>query len=788
MNLLSQLLNKKEVREYFLTFGIEKHRIRAAISQVSEDGVTLVGSAEKNVASEKDFSEAADMVVTEAEKNLPEGQLVKKVIFSLPINYTHEDKIKNVHLGLLKKICHELELEPFGFIDYPSAISYFFEKEEGSPPTLLLVYISRECLDVTFIRVGKIFQNVTLPLSEKGIIADFENAISQMNSDILPSRIILYDDEENLDSLKENFLKIPWHKQPSFLHTPKIDILPPDKIISALVESTGSSLVKNLQLEHKTFIEELPAEKEKADNLFRENKILPEQPAILINHQKSKEELELDNEHFGFAPTKKDQTRGNTSPSMEKHHIHPEHTAGGDEHKHLLTQVTGREATGIPFHHQAPVPLTKERANALITIPLKQPQNTGAYESDKKKGGQIPASNFPKLPDIPLPVPNLSLGIFVIIFLILGFIAELVYSYIFFPRAEVKLVIYPLQTSGNTDVMFTADSQKVSPDKKNIIALKSVNSESSSEKTIATTGKTRIGDRAKGEVTIYNKTMNSKVLPKGTVISGNNLSFFIDNDAKIASSSETGEGLIFGKSTVPVTAAGIGPEANLAADTQFRFKDFPDTVFSAKNQKPFSGGTSREVDSISKEDRDRLENLLTEELTVKAKQQMLQKLGPDDALIDNGITVEKTSKNFSAEAGEQGKELNLNLTLKVTGLTFDRNDIKALSDNISSAPGSIPDGFIPDKNRFAYQINNSKQDKNGNISASIKLISFYLPELNSAKILNDISGKSYTRAADIIRTYGYIAGVKIVKEQGLSFFNNSLPVNKNRIILSIVNN
>ena len=250
MSIIQSILAKKETREYFLLLAVETHRIRAAICQILANQVVIKGSGDAEFIAGENEVEAADIAISMAEKKLPEGILVEKVIFALPQTFLDQDKIKSEHLDRLKKVSKELSLTPGGFIEYPASISFHLEKEEGSPPTLLLIHITSNQLVFSLLRVGKIQQNIIIPRTSE-ICADFEASFASFATEILPSRIILYDEcgGEKLEELKEELLRFPWNRHSIFLHTPKIEILSAEKVILALIDAAASSFLKSISLQ-----------------------------------------------------------------------------------------------------------------------------------------------------------------------------------------------------------------------------------------------------------------------------------------------------------------------------------------------------------------------------------------------------------------------------------------------------------------------------------------------------------------------------------------------------------
>lgn len=329
-------------------------------------------------------------------------------------------------------------------------------------------------------------------------------------------------------------------------------------------------------------------------------------------------------------------------------------------------------------------------------------------------------------------------------------------------------------------IITTQDSLQ---NRKNYIVAEEISAIVNGERNTTTTGKTKIGEKAKGTITVYNKTLNSKTLPKGAVLQNGSLTFNLDDNTNIASASDTGEGLAYGKTAAKVTSNNIGPESNLSQGSNFTFKDFPENSLSAKNETAFTGGTSREVTSIAKENLDNLEEALTSELMAKAKQELSQKIKNGAVLIDQSLTKEITSKKFSGEAGSEAKEVSLILSLQVTGLSYHLADLISLS---KENPVSVPEGFSVDDSRTGTRITNISNNKNNEIQATAIIYSSFVPTLDLVKIKKDITGKNYQNVADYLKSVDYISGVKIVQINKFPLLPNRLPFNAENITVKVV--
>ncbi len=700
MSLINKILPKKGVEEYLIVLGVEEHRITAVVASISLEKISIVGKGESEFTEGENEIEAADIAISTAEKNISEQILVKNVIFGLPPFFLDQDKIKPEFMDRLKKISKELDLSPQGFIEYPQALSFYLEKKEESPPTLLLLCVGRNNLTCSQIRVGKVERNITVERSST-LYSDFEKIMSSFSSEILPSKIIIYDEVKGtqLEEIREELLRFPWHKHASFLHTPKIEVLEEDAVNTALVEAAASSLIKELQIDE-----------------------------VQIN---TNEKIDQEEETFGFT--------GVSLPAIKE--TPPEETT-----------------TLIPDN---------------ISVPQKQ-----------KMSLKLPNIHLPKF-SLPPFLADRSFAM-APIFSILGIIILSVLASLslfwLYPASTVNLIVYPKTASQQLPVGFTTDAGQLQTGK-TIILANTLSEEVSGEKTASTTGKTKIGDRAHGEVVVYNKTTSSKTFPKGTILTNGTLKFTLDDDVNIASASDTGEGLIFGKTTVKITAFEIGPEGNSAANSNFIFKDFPQSTAYAKNNSPLSGGTSREVSSVSKDDQDNLLKSLSQELALLAKQKITQRISAGEKLLDGSLQNNVVSKKFSSEIGAEAKEASLNLTLKIDTLVFKESDLTQL---VKEDQIPIPPGFTIDTTKTAVQIAQTKIEKNGSISAAATITAFFMPQIDKDKIKREIAGKTFTQVSNSLSTFENIGGVEIINEKGLPFFANTLPFNGNNININLV--
>ncbi|MCG2691714.1 hypothetical protein L6272_02690, partial [Microgenomates group bacterium] len=178
-----------------------------------------------------------------------------------------------------------------------------------------------------------------------------------------------------------------------------------------------------------------------------------------------------------------------------------------------------------------------------------------------------------------------------IIWIAAGFIGLLILvfsAYWYLPKAQITL--YFESKTIETSLTLTIDPQASTLDPvKAILPGESVDISVEGSQSIPTTGTALIGDPATGNITIYNKTTQTKSFPKNTVLIGSNsLTFSIDEDTTVASKSSkpkddgTGEEVVYGQADASITAQNIGLDSNLSAGSQLSFKQFSEDDYYAK--------------------------------------------------------------------------------------------------------------------------------------------------------------------------------------------------------------
>lgn len=674
-SILTKFLSKTEEKsDYFFTLEICQDKIKTAACELKQGEVNILGvGAADGGGSWEETTIAVDKALSLVEEKFPPGVKVNKVVLGLPTEYTQDGKIEENKLVSIKELLQKLSLVPLGFVEIPLAIVHLLQIQEGGPQTLILLRAGKE-LTVSLARVGKITNNLTVARTEN-IASDLERVITSFSDiEVLPSRILIYDDGSNLETTRQALMNYPWLTKASFLHFPKIEIAPADLDIKAIAFAGAGETTRVIEV-----------------------------PAT----------------DFGF--------------------------------------VKGEDVL-----EQEPAPPPKPAAPAP----------------------QIVLPKF-ALPRLRIPqffllgnLKTLLAQKFGLVFLLAALILILVGGGIaaaswYLPRAQVALVLesqtleQPLEVSLNSKITVVDEANKEIPGL-------TLEVEEKETKKATTTSKKTVGEPARGELTIYNKTTNNKTFKKGTILlSSNNLKFSLDEEVTVASASESIDNLTFGKQNARLTAANIGPEGNLGVGQEFHFDEFPTSSYTARNEVAFSGGISREISVVGRSDQEKLLATASTELTEQAKKDLNNKLGQGEKLIEKTLSGTITSKKFDKEVDEEATELSLDLAMHFTISLFKEDDLLNLWEkNIVAA---IPTGFEFKRSETKIEITDLQKKKDGTWVLKANCSTTLFPKIDTLDIQKNLAGKKLTEVDNYLRNLGNVAGYEIKFSQNLPWTKNMLP-------------
>lgn len=366
----------------------------------------------------------------------------------------------------------------------------------------------------------------------------------------------------------------------------------------------------------------------------------------------------------------------------------------------------------------------------------------------------------------------------------------------FFHKAEVILVIQSKKIEKQIDI-----SGFLGKAEKDTLKIDKTAHTIEKKDTITTTGKKTIGERAQGEVTIYNSLKSEKIFKKDTIFKTDaKVIFLLQDEVKIASASDTltTEGNVLtvtGKSKASLIAENIGTEGNISKDEKFIIEDFPTTSFFALPMNAFSGGTKRDVQTVSKDDLRQLKDAVLDQMKKEgekiAKAASANQTNPDlstvksqsnSKIIDALTTVEIVDEKYSKELGEEAKNVSIEAKASVVLYSYDENNVKQVIASLFS--DFIPSGYHLPVDNIIYAISDAKiEDKK--ITISLAVDARTIAELQENKVVKDIERQSIEKSKKILKEKYKIDKHTIDVQTPIPFLKSRLPFFTKNIILKV---
>jgi len=727
-------------KEFFWALLAWDDGIKTAIWTVEEGKtkVVVLGSWQDwDGESVEGLTRAVDKSFTFCTQQI-EGQAKEpeKVIFGLPEAWTEGGGIKKDRQALLGKVCKKLDLAPVGWVSTFDAIAFHLKKIEGIPLSAILVRPGRRKILVAVCEVGKTVKVEEVARSSD-VAADTCEGLLRFEVETLPSRILVFDSED-MEEARQKLTAFHWEaerageKKLPFLHFPKIEVLPADFDINAVSLAGGTEVAKSLGF---TITEE---EKKKIQ------KALPEE------------------------------AESEVAPPAEE--VLPEKDLGFVKGKDILKKIPEEKVEVLEKPEPAPeAPETKEPEVVEVEKAVKEEEKPTPKPSFSLR---LSFSDFKqKLSGISLP--SLPGGNFIIlallVFILLSAGAFLWFLW-YYPKASITIFVAPKTLE--EEILITVDpTQEILDEEEGILPAILVESQESGERQKETTGQKTVGEKATGEVVIYNRTSSAKTFDKGTVLVGpGDLEFSLDREASVASKSPDLQSGVdkWGEAKVEVTASEIGAQFNLASDSQFEVQDFPSSSFLAKNVSAFTGGTSRQIQAVSEEDREVLLEDLSFELEEGGKGGLLARVTEGQKLIEESISSEVSQEDFSHEVGDEAKTLSCKVKVKIFALAYKEDDfIRLVREALSE---KIPENYELKKEEVEASFEEEEKKEDGSFVFKVFAKVGLLPKVETDEIFAKIKGKRPGVARKYLEDLpGFIEAEILMRPGRLPSFLQFLP-------------
>jgi len=383
----------------------------------------------------------------------------------------------------------------------------------------------------------------------------------------------------------------------------------------------------------------------------------------------------------------------------------------------------------------------------------------------------LPAFSFPSL-----KLPHLNFNPWLLFPLALSPLLILIPFYLI--KAEITINFSPIEINKVFDLTLDSNATSMStsllPADKKIIDLNFPES-------ISTTGQKETGDKAKGEITIFNKADKIQNISKGTIMTDNsNKKYELLTSVQVpASSFNLGSGTItMGQTKANAIASDIGSEFNLNKDTLLNFKD--DANLLAKVNESFTGGSRRQIRVVSADDK----NNLTKTVEAAIESQISQKVNGNNSyqdLLRDTLFIDKKQLIFSREIGEEAETLEVKANLAISFLQINpqkKDDI--IKTLLAGDQNFLRSVASPSDFSFSFSgVKTTSQKSTGQLT----LIGKTLPKIDSDRLRTLLAGKDFAKAQKILDSQPYVYGREIKIIPQVFSFLKRLPPSADKITI-----
>lgn len=318
------------------------------------------------------------------------------------------------------------------------------------------------------------------------------------------------------------------------------------------------------------------------------------------------------------------------------------------------------------------------------------------------------------------------------------------------------------QSSSVNELKFKANSQQIK---------KSVSTD------FTATGTKDIGTKASGTVTITNSfDSDSKTVPAGTVFTAASGQHFSNTaDVTIPGATVSGGSIHAGSAQVALTAADIGPDYNIPAQS-YSVSGYDSLT---ANGSAMSGGDKQTVTVVSQTDVDKAKTQLAQQDANAVKAQLEKQFSGDFIVVNESFTSDQGTPTVSPNVNEQAKtaKLTVETTYALQGLA--RSDVQQLLNSaLKSALDTKPNQSIFSNGSNTIQFSNFQKFDNGTYSSRLTTTGYIGTKIDTAALAKQVAGKRYGEIQAIVNQIPNVDNVDIKLSP---FWVNSAPGNPKKV-------
>ncbi len=755
---LPHLFKKPAVSKpvYFFAIHLSDSVVQSALWKVEQGLIEVVSrSTQKSWQDDESCVVAIDQSLQDLSK---EAEHVKETLFALSPEWVTAEGILPAKKHLFQKITKELSLEAIGFVVTTEALLQHFTQTLSPQLSLFLIEVAATQLFITQVKLGNLEQTEKVGRSGE-VVSDMVEGFARFKDKIFPSKFLLYSSvlqEAELEEIRQSLFNHDWPKDYPFLHPPVIDIFAPDHVLEIIIQTGGRAVAESKGLS----LLKLP-----------EMKPVAEGEAPLAVTQMTNDLVADDLTDSTSLPTA-------FVPPVTT--AEPLTAAPVGSTADAQSNVAAVEEQEIDLGTSRPVDQMPAASLESATKSTTESEATSETDStDHALAGKSPSSTLAMHRLLPFLIGGVVIGL--VLLLGIGVIAS-----IQFKKALITLQLDTKPLSKEVSLTLDPTAQSSDPTKL-LLKATTVTKDVQGIKTAQSTGSKIIGDKAKGSVTLYNRTSNQQSFAAGTVLSDGTHTYTLDTATSVASASSGSDPSIINVGTVnaTVTAVVIGTDSNIAKSTSLTIANFSKDSYFAQVSADLTGGTSREILAVSADDQAKLKASLLQDLTAQAAAGFkTDSTGGAYIVPTNQVKIVKST--FSADVGTEADTFSLSLQIQVLGLSYATADLNPIATQLLSA--DAPTGYLVKTDQLSVlsQPVQPTSSASAQVSLLTNISSIAVPTIQLDQLKQQVAGKSFANATQILHQQLGVKSETILETPALfKLFSSAIPTKINNITITL---
>ena len=336
-------------------------------------------------------------------------------------------------------------------------------------------------------------------------------------------------------------------------------------------------------------------------------------------------------------------------------------------------------------------------------------------------------------------------------------------AFFVFQKVDIIIALKAQETDYNFEFV-TDESINEIDEIYNKIPVEKIEVVSEKTETYSATGKKRVTEKAKGEITVYNEYSSNpqKIVVNTRFLSKEGKLFKIAESITIPGFSRIEGKDVPGEVTATVYADVPGEEYNIGASsfTLPGLQGHPKyaSVY-ARSTQAMSGGIDKDVLYFSESDyitaKDKLVKIAEEE----SEQDFLSKISEQVILLENTKERSDTEVKTDIKIGATADDFEMTVLVKTNALFVNKNNLDDLiSAKINSELGENMELVEGSRN---YEIKETVKNENGSITMSVYATQDLITKVDADKIREEIAGKSESELNNYFNNIREIESVNV---------------------------